>query len=191
MPTEVRDAVDGDRAAIAAMLTRAFDYDPVFAWMIPDPAVRARRLPALFDIFFTGDGPPGMRLTTVGCQAATLWRAPGAAAGDNLGLWHAWRLLGTGLLRGKRVGEAIEAHFPREPFWYLHIAGCDPAAQGRGLGRAVVQAGLDRTGGLPVYLETAKERNLPFYLGLGFRVTDEWSVPGGGPRFWSMIRPQH
>ncbi len=41
--------------------------------------------------------------------------------------------------------------------------------------------------GLPFYLETATERNLGFYQGLGFRVTDEWRVGRDGPLFWSML----
>lgn len=190
---EVRDAGPKDRDAIAAMLARAFDDDPVVEWLMPDPATRARRLPGMFGAFFTDDGPPGMRFTTPGCEAATLWRAPGTAGSEDeglLGMWHAWRLFGGAMFRGKRVGDAIEAHFPLQPFWYLHIAGCDPAHQGKGLGAAVVQAGLDRIGDMLVYLETAKERNLGFYQRLGFRVVDEWTVPRAGPRFWSMIRPQ-
>ena len=42
--------------------------------------------------------------------------------------------------------------------------------------------------GLPVHLETAREKNVEFYRGLGFDVTAEWMVPNGGPRFWSMLR---
>ena len=53
----------------------------------------------------------------------------------------------------------------------------------------MVQAGLDRIGDAPVYLETGKQRNLGFYQSLGFHVCDEWDVPGGGPHFWSMLRP--
>ncbi len=30
-----------------------------------------------------------------------------------------------------RLRDAIEAHFPAGPFWYLHIAGVDPTRQGR------------------------------------------------------------
>ena len=76
---------------------------------------------------------------------------------------------------------------PSGAFWYVHIAGCDPARQGRGLGSAAIRAGLDRMGQLPTYLETATERNVALYKRLGFAITDEWRVGGGGPRFWSML----
>ncbi len=88
------------------------------------------------------------------------------------------------------MSNAIEAHLPRGDFWYLHIAGCEPTMQGRGLGGVAVRSGLERIAGagLPVYLETATERNLGFYRALGFEVTGDWTVPRGGPRFWSMAR---
>lgn len=190
----VRQAGDGDAAVVSAMLARAFHDDPVFSWLIPDDAARAVRLPGLFALFFRTDGPAGMRLVTPAAEAASLWRAPGRASsgrGETLGAaWPLVRVFGLRLPRAFAVSEAIEAHFPDHPFWYLHIAGCDPAHQGQGLGGAAVRAGLERAAGrLPAYLETAKERNLPFYQRLGFEVTREWRVPGGGPRFWSMLRP--
>lgn len=191
-PTEVRDATPADAPRVIATLSRAFDTDPVFEWVFPDPATRAQRVPKVFDLFFAGDAPPGMRLVTPDCAAATLWRAPDMLHEHGGGLgeaWRMWRVAGGGILRFKRVGDAVEGHYPSTPFWYLHIAGCDPARQGEGLGRAVVQAGLDRIGGAPVYLETAKQGNLGFYESLGFHVREEWSVPNGGPRFWSMLRP--
>lgn len=191
--TVIREARDADAATVAEMLTAAFADDPAFCWIFPDAATRRRRMPALFAALFAGDAGNGTRLLTEEGAAASLWRAPGHARDDLRGplqLWQAWRLLGGAQLRGKRVADAIAAHFPSEPFWYLHIAACHPAHQGRGLGRAIIAAGLARSDGLPVYLETANRQNLSFYQSLGFRVSDEWCVPGCGPRFWSMIRPQ-
>ena len=94
-------------------------------------------------------------------------------------------------LAQRMLGDAVEAHFPSDPFWYLHIAGVDPARQGRGLGGASIRAGLARcdADGVPAYLETATESNVGLYARLGFELTGEWSVPKGGPRFWSMMRP--
>ncbi|WP_231564957.1 GNAT family N-acetyltransferase [Sphingomonas sp. Ant H11] len=160
----------------------------------PDPADRALRLPRLFALLFDADAQAGLRLVAGGGAAATLWRAPGLGKTSLLDLllhvWPLWRALGGAIGRALTVSSAIDAHLPSDDVWYLHIAGCDPAAQGRGLGRAVVQAGLDRIAGdgRPVYLETANERNLGFYATLGFVVTEAWHVPKGGPAFWSMLR---
>jgi hypothetical protein len=41
---------------------------------------------------------------------------------------------------------------------------------------------------LPAFLQPATERNAGFYQSLGFRVVDEDSVPGGGPRTWFLRR---
>ena len=190
----VRLAVAGDRAAAAAALARAFADDPAFGYIYPDPAVRARLLPRLFALFFDSDGRAGMRLVTEDMTAVSLWRAPGRAhVGWGERLARAVPLLAafrgaTG--RALRVGNAVDAHHPAGDYWYLHVLGCDPAAQGTGRGGAAIRAGLERVAGrLPCYLETATESNLGLYARYGFAVTGEWQVPQGGPRFWSMLRP--
>jgi ribosomal protein S18 acetylase RimI-like enzyme len=191
--TPIRVAGNADRARIAALLARAFADDPATSYIFPDPVVRARKLPALFALLFDED-VGGMRLVTAGGEAATLWRGPGRT---RTGYWDMLRqalpmigTFGTALGRAMAVSNAIDLHFPRGDYWYLHIAGCDPAAQGRGLGGGAVRAGLQRVSesGLPVYLETATERNLGFYRGIGFEVTGEWRVAKDGPLFWSMWR---
>lgn len=187
-------ARDADRDAVAAMLARAFQDDPATSWILPDPTERARRLPRLFRLLFDGDAG-GMRLVTPGGEAATLWRAPGEA---HVSFWELVRnapalLHALGIAGARRaliVSDAITAHHPSGNYWYLHIAGCDPAMQGKGLGGRAVRAGLERGAGRSTaYLETATERNLGFYRAIGFEIIDEWHVPRGGPRFWSMLRP--
>lgn len=183
------------RKAIAAMLSRAFFDDPAICWIFPDPALRARRLPGLFKMLFDADASRGMRLVTERGEAATLWRAPRQAeTGAMEYLASAIPMIacfGTAIGRGLAVVKAIDANMPGGDFWYLHVAGCDPIHQGKGLGGAAVRAGIERVadGRYPVYLETPLEKNIGFYRSMGFDVSDEWSVPGGGPRFWSMWRP--
>jgi ribosomal protein S18 acetylase RimI-like enzyme len=189
----VRLAGGADRARIAALLASAFADDPAMGFIFPDPADRGKRLPRLFALMIDNGASAGMRLVTAGGEATTLWRAPGHARTTRLAMLRSLvpmlHALGPALGRAMRVSEAIDAHLPAGDFWYLHIAGCDPAHQGRGFGAAAVRAGLRRAAGrLPAHLETPTERNLGFYGGLGFRVTSEWTVPGGGPRFWSMRR---
>ncbi|WP_066652837.1 MULTISPECIES: GNAT family N-acetyltransferase [Sphingomonas] len=189
----VRLATNRERRVVTTALARAFADDPALAWIFPDPTLRARRLPGLFAMLFDEDEAHGVRLMTLGGEAVTLWRAPGhAETPPSTMLRSVLPMLltfGLALGRGLAVSKAIEAHFPSHPFWYLHIAGCDPAYQGQGLGKAAVQAGIDRMGGsgLPLYLETATERNIGFYQALGFRVTNEWRVGSDGPVFWSML----
>lgn len=189
----IRLAARHDRAAVAAMLARAFDVDPAMTYIFPDPADRTKRLPRLFALLFEDDGPVGMRLVTAGIEGATLWRGPGRS---KTGMWEMIRhapgmiyALGGAIGRALTVANAIDAHHPPGDFWYLHVAGCDPQHQGKGIGSALIRDGLARGGGLPCYLETATERNLGLYRSLGFEVTDDWYVPKGGPRFWSMARP--
>jgi ribosomal protein S18 acetylase RimI-like enzyme len=183
-----------ERDSIAGMLARAFIDDPAMVWIFPDPAQRARRLPRLFALLYDSDLRGGVALATVGGEAATLWRAPGRSAigwGEMLANGAPLlRALGGNVLRALRLSSAIDAHRPDGAFWYLHFAGCDPAHQGQGHGGAAIRAGLDLIPpSIPTYLETATEGNLGLYQRFGFAVTHEWRVPGGGPRFWSMLRP--
>ncbi len=190
----IRDAVSDDRAAVAAMLGRAFADDPAMSYIFPDPLTRAERLPRLFALLFDSDAV-GMRLVSGAAEVVTFWRPPGEAEVPITAMLRQaiplLATLGTALPRALRLAHAIEAHFPSEPFWYLHIAGVDPARQGRGLGGASIRAGLVRcdADGVPAYLETATGSNVALYGRLGFELIREWSVPKGGPRFWSMIRP--
>lgn len=190
----VRTGGDADREPVAAMLARAFANDPGMSFIFPDDADRARRLPLLFREIVASDQKAGAVLMTENAEAATSWRGPGQAATPFLEmLFRAGPFLtalGFSVGRALALSHAIESHMPKGAFWYLHIAGCDPAAQGKGLGGAVIRAGLERAVGTQAcYLETSTERNLGFYRSLGFDVTSEWNVEDG-PRFWSMLRPE-
>lgn len=78
----------------------------------------------------------------------------------------------------------------RQPEWILDLLGVDPAAQGTGLGRALVTDGLARAAGdgLPVYLQTYRIENVAWYRTLGFEVVSEGShadVPHGWGMRWT------
>lgn len=191
----IREAGDSDKKCVSEMLARAFADDPAISFIFPDPAERARRASRLFALLFESDGPHGIRLMTGAGEAATLWRAPGQA---HTSMWEILRValpmlgaFGPAIGRALRVSNAIDAHHPGGRYWYLHIAGCDPVHQGKGLGGAAIRGGLDRIAGdgLPTYLETPLEKNVGLYRSMGFELTGEWHVPGGGPKFWSMLRP--
>ena len=176
-----------------ATLARAFADDPAMAWIMPDPQIRAARLPRLFALLVDDEFASGWALTSPQSEAVTLWRASEAVHGsiwDLLrGLPGFWSALGTNLPRGLAVSSAIDQHHPAgQAYDYLHFAGVDPAFQGRGWGGAAIRAGLARAAarGRPVYLETATPENIGLYVAMGFAVIEEWDVPRGGPHFWSM-----
>jgi GNAT superfamily N-acetyltransferase len=86
--------------------------------------------------------------------------------------------------------QAVERHHPHVPHWYLAVLGTDPPRQGCGVGSSLLEPVLSRCDaeGLPAYLESSKERNVPFYARHGFEVTKTIDLPGGGPRLWLMWR---
>lgn len=183
-----------DHEKIAAMLARAFIDDPAMAFIFPERDTRVRRLPLLFRQILASDSKAGRVMITDGGEAATSWRGPGRAAtpfGETLRNAVPYlKALGMSVGRALKLSDAIESHMPKDAFWYLHIAGCDPSAQGKGFGGAVIRTGLERVvGSEACYLETGTERNLGFYRSLGFEVANEWAIEGG-PRFWSMLRPK-
>jgi GNAT superfamily N-acetyltransferase len=62
--------------------------------------------------------------------------------------------------------------------------------QGKGVGGALMRPVLDHCDaeGIPCYLESSKERNIPFYRRHGFEVVEEVPLPGDGPSLWTMWR---
>lgn len=190
----IGEAGPAQAGALVATLAAAFADDPAMSFIMPDAAERHRRLPGLFRALVADELASGWALASPESEAVTLWRHSDSV---HEGLWRMvtglpgfFGVLGRNLLRGLAVSTAIEAHHPTGMrYHYLHFAGVDPAFQGRGWGGAAIRAGQDRAraAGLPVYLETATESNVGLYRALGFRVTQEWDVPRGGPHFWSML----
>jgi GNAT superfamily N-acetyltransferase len=107
----------------------------------------------------------------------------------------AWRGL-AGLARpgGMRSPVTQETVSPRGGSQAVRAARRDEAAllhrQGQGLGTQMLQEVLARadTDGVPAYLESSNERNLPLYERNGFRVIGELQALGHGPTIWRMWR---
>jgi GNAT superfamily N-acetyltransferase len=79
---------------------------------------------------------------------------------------------------------------PAVPHYYLGAIGTRSDRRREGIGTAVLQPVLDRAQAeaAMVFLETSERANVEFYERLGFSVTGEADVPGGGPHVWAMAR---
>ena len=93
----------------------------------------------------------------------------------------------------KPVGDYIDAvHQRLAPFrhGFLQTIGVDPQFQGKGYAGRLLKPMLTRMDkeGLPCYLETLDEKNVPLYEHFGFRVLDESVIPGTELTSWAMLR---
>lgn len=181
------------RDCAVATLAAAFHDDPAMVHMLPDAATRARRLTRLIGWMVDQHLKLGLVLGTAQAEAVTLWRPPGVVHYHEP-LWHPGALrfipiFGRHLPRALRTDEGITGHLPGGEDWlYLKMAGVHPAHQGKGLGGAMIRAGLARAEqlGVPSVLETATPSNVGLYQRLGYSVVSEWDVARGGPHFWTM-----
>jgi GNAT superfamily N-acetyltransferase len=193
--TSVRKATTADVPKLSAALAAAFADDPIMEWMLPS-ALRNRpeRLRKFHELALRRIHlPNGEVYTTDGLEAGAEWDPPGHW---RLGPWQQMRLLPSFMRTlGSRLGAVlsgltlIEKKHPREPHFYLGILGTDPEHQGKGFGSALLQPVLERcdADGVPAYLESSKEANIPFYNRHGFEVTDTLHMPKGPP-IWPMWR---
>ncbi len=168
------------------------------AWIFPDERMRRLRLPKLFAATLRGTSlrHEGTEVVVSGAslQGCAIWVPPGEwrsvgwrqFASATQFIWALRSRLG---VAGNAYAKLIDAH-PHQPHWYLSGIGTDPPVQGTGVGSDLMRSRLARcdAAGLPAYLESSKESNVPFYRSHGFAVTRELRIPQGGPTLWLMWR---
>jgi GNAT superfamily N-acetyltransferase len=187
-------AARDDLTEIARSLAWAFADDPIWAWLTNDHLLERpeRSIP-----FFRQEARHYIALggcwTTDGQPGAALWAPPDRWKLGILGIKAlapaSARLFGWRVPRALSALDQVDKKHPTEPHWYLGFLGTHPDHQGRGIGSSLLQPTLDRCDaeGIGAYLESSKERNVPFYERHGFEVTATHDFPDG-PRVWLMWR---
>jgi GNAT superfamily N-acetyltransferase len=192
----VRKVTAADRQGITAAMARAFDDDPFANWFAAQDGKRSERIAEFLRLALEKFTLPfGECYTTDDIEGGAYWNPPGTW---KLGLLQ--QLMMTpdmarvaGWRRLPKIIDGIakvEKRHPEKPHFYLLALGVEPELQGRGIGGRLMQPVLERCDreGIPAYLESSKERNVPLYERNGFEVTEVFQVPHGGPPIWLMWR---
>lgn len=198
-PPEVRPARENEDRIVARVLTDAFVDEAGLNYWLRQGEAKERARARFFDAAVRDAVHPARQLWLVADGStplgAAIWLSPGQKA-FNLTPWR--QLMVTplmlsiagvrGALRGMDVAEKLEQYHPHAPHAHLVFLGVAGAAQGKGVGSAILKhtlAPLDAAGTL-AYLEATTERNVALYRRHGFEVTGEFELPG--LHFWTMTR---
>lgn len=180
-PIAPRRATAADRPAVAELLARAFDDDPLWTWVLgrPDREERCARLERFFGALLHHVHGHHELVDIVDGAGASVWVPPGRwrfSLGDEARVAPAvLRAFGLGVVRLLPLLVAVEREHLRDPHYYLFAIGAAPEQQGRGVGSALLRPMLARCDAerLPAYLESSTPRNLPFYRRHGFEAVGE------------------
>ena len=182
-----RPATAADLPQLADVLADAFDDYAWTNWTIPSPG-RHERLRALQLLYLQHAAlPHGMIWVAEDRTAVAAFLPSPTPDLPPAVLEHVVDAHGDRLEAWREAEELVAAHRPDHD-WVLATVAVAPAAQGCGLGKAVVTAGLEAIDGQggTCLLETSDPRNLPFYRRLGFTTDALVSTPG--PLVWIMTR---
>jgi ribosomal protein S18 acetylase RimI-like enzyme len=182
-------------AAVRAVLGAAFADDPMLQWIFRGVDAQEHATAAWIGLFveaLASVGTIDVVLDDGEVVAAAMWRTDGrplpfSESPSVGGLMTA--ILGAE--RTAHVGAGLGAfadHKPDPPYHYLMFLGVRPSHQGRGLGRALVNAGQQRAAaaGVGTYLESTNPRNLAFYASVGFESLGEFTLQPDGPPAWRL-----
>ncbi len=190
----IRALSESELAAAAHLAAAAFREDPGFAHVIPDDALRRWRLPSLIEALLRVDAAAGGRATGAFDEGALVGVAAVLPAGAPNARLRDWLKHGRGLLwlvkdpaailRALALVDAVARLRPAGDD-YLRLLAVHPAAQGRGVGAALLRDALKS--GKPLSLETFTPENAAWYEARGFQRRAEVRSPSR-PAFWTLRR---
>ena len=176
---------DVERAV--AVLTLAFNADPITRWTYPEPEQYLTRFPVLARAFGGGAFTEGTARHVGDYAGVALWLPPGCEVDE--------AAIGASLPAGREsefvaVFEALACYHPQEPHWYLPLIGVDPARHRKGYGAALLQDTLrlcDRDH-VAAYFESTNSAHITLYQRYGFELRGTIQV-GSSPPLFPMFRP--
>ena len=194
---DIRVAGHSDIEKVCSILASAFTNDPVLNWVCGRPKAYRSFFRFEAEALYKHHSHVYINNELTG---AAMWLPAGVPAKPPFH-WRLiiafWQLTIKGGLKSLRRGELLEkflaVRHPHEPHFYLRSIGASLENQGRGIGSALLKAGLSACDqqGMPAYLESSNEKNNPLYERHGFEIVGEEGLPEGGPTIWFMHRKAH
>jgi len=203
MDAELEDLLRLNKSHIkpaVKVLTEAFQNYPLLNYYYPDELTKKRIAHYFVSlIVFSGIRYGEIYATSHNLEGVAVW-----IPSDKYPITF-WRLLrsvplsvifGLGRYGGNKMshlsGYIDAVHQCQAPFkhWFLQTIGVNPRSQGKGLASKLIKPMLTRMDreGLPCYLETLDEHNVPLYEHLGFKVVDKATIPKTNLTNWAMLR---
>ncbi|MFX1296252.1 MAG: GNAT family N-acetyltransferase [Promethearchaeota archaeon] len=182
------------------ILSRAFQDNPLFIYLIPDDSERKVKLKYFFEYKIRYDVLYG----EVYAPSPNLEGIAGWLFSEN-----AYKTLERQIRSGrtkvvsklgmefykktKYVEEFVDMlHKRYAPFkhWYLAPLGVDPIFQGKGYAGILLKAMFVRVEQelFPIYLETNTEKNISIYEHYGFQILEDITIPDSDLRIWAMLK---
>jgi GNAT superfamily N-acetyltransferase len=187
----IRPLTERELPEAAALAAAAFREDPSFSHILPGDALRRWRLPSIFESTLRMDAACGGCVSGAFDDGALVGLSsvlPREADAPDLADWVrelprlGWFVLEpAALLRALGLRRAIAGVRPKT-LDCLNLLAVHPAAQGRGVGAALLNAAPKS-----LSLETFEATNAAWYERRGFRLTGEIRSPVR-PTFWALRR---
>jgi ribosomal protein S18 acetylase RimI-like enzyme len=179
----------------------AFQNDPLWQYLIPNPEKRANMLPKFFRVFLKASIRCGQAYgISDPVEGVAIWCAPNQRRFEFSGVFIASlpRLVFGGFLfpflKALKVFSRIEAMQRKcapKPHYYLNTLAVLPESQGKGLASKLVRPFLEKADeeSVGVYVETMAPSNVVLYEHYGFQRREQCYVPKTEVRIWALYRP--
>lgn len=195
----VRTVTSKDTAPAAQALLSAFADDPLIRFLFAASTAPDTHVGAFFQTLLEVRVALGMPAFCAEASGAILGAVMGYDASRPV--WQELQLAKWNQLMGAVAGLEANLHeyemladsfMPAQSHYYLGVIGVRGGQQGRGVGAALLEAfcgasSKDSTS-RGVYLETASDASLRFYLKHGFEVRGEGRLGKDTP-LWCVFRP--
>ncbi len=183
----------------AKALTNAFLNDPLQQYVFPDEAERKEKSIPHFSAVLQYGLLFGEVYTANNSEGAVVWLKPGETLltpekAEQSGLADLPQTIGEApfnrFISVLDYADQFHKQDMKEEHWYTMVLGVDPTYQGKGYGSALLSPILNeaKTKNIPVYLETAQQKNVSFYKHMGFVVIREVIEPVSGIKIWTFIK---